>query len=406
MPSKYLQRVAARRYDTGDDIQRGMQVGQEIGKLLGGLGTAIQAAKKDQIANQLMTQQSISEQPGAGQTIDLGTLPSDGSSDGSSNVASDDQLRQAMAASQLSSSSGQAQDLGQLPSSDPMTPGPTGTQQPMPDPGVSDDQLRQAMAASRLSGGSPTVATLGGPQPNAKAPITGSGDMMFNPSDYIGGGGKGSVGGLVHTGGTAEMELQDKMLEQQYKRAQVANMLAETAGTGRYAKRATPVTKQGVTMTGGDSVWDSAGGGGSGLSKKPAKYTAGSGDFENDEATDQPDQIKTDFEAFHPGVDLGDFAGATRDANGNYVIPGKPDALGNPTVKATIPKAEGDQVMMRMDAARKRAGMASTNAAVPQGQGTQDNPVPLTGSKLQLRSLNVGTWVIDPKTGKKYRIGA
>ncbi len=48
-------------------------------------------------ANALMTQQNISNQPGAGQTQDLGTLPGDSGdsgdgSDGSGGVASDDQL--------------------------------------------------------------------------------------------------------------------------------------------------------------------------------------------------------------------------------------------------------------------------------------------------------------------------
>ena len=169
---------------------------------------------------------------------------------------------------------------------------------------------------------------------------------------------------------------------------------------------------------GGDSVWDQSTGpstsstGPSTAAKKPAsgKYAAGSGDFENDDSTDQPDQIKTDFESFHPGLKMGDFASATRDASGNYIILGKPkvDADGNPTptVKATIPKAEGDIVMMRMDAARKRSGLPSNNSAISAGQGTQDNPVPLSGSKLQLRSLATGTWVIDPATGKKYRVGA
>jgi hypothetical protein len=229
--SRYLRRVDIRRPAGVSDVQAGLAAGQEVGKLIGGLAGAIQAQQKNALANKLMTDQSISEQPGAGQTIDLGTLPSDGSSDGrsdgSSNVASDDSLRQAMVASQLSSSSGQPQDLGQLPSSDPMTPGPSGAQQPMPDPGGSDDQLRQAMAASRLSGGSPTVASVaGGPQSNAKAPIAGSSDSMFNPSDYSGGSGKGTVGGLIHTGGTAELDLQKEMLAQQIQKAQLQKALA------------------------------------------------------------------------------------------------------------------------------------------------------------------------------------
>jgi hypothetical protein len=364
-----------------------MQSGEQIGKLLGGLATAIKGAQKDAIANKLMTDQAISEQPGAGQTQDLGTLPGGPQSNAGTSDSGPDPDPDPTS---ITYPSGGGINPGGLDSPGLNTQ-PDVTYQDIP-------ALNQAVGAQKA----------------ASALSSSPSDFTLNASDYTGGGGKGTVGGLVHTGGVQEMELQKEMMAQQIQKASMADKLAEAAGTGRYAKRATPVTRRGVTMTGdgGDSVWDSAGGGNTptGKTTKSAKYVAGTGNFETDETTDQPDQIKTDFEAFHPGIDLGDFAGATRDDKGNYIIPGKPDASGNPTVKATIPKAEGDQVMMRMDAARKRAGMASTNAAVPQGQGTQDNPVPLTGdptkSSLQLRSLATGTWVMDPKTGKKYKIGA
>ena len=75
MPSSYLHRVQAiNRNQNVNDVQRGMEIGQEVGKMLGGLSQAIKGAQADSAANQLMTQQNISAQPGAGVTQDLGTL--------------------------------------------------------------------------------------------------------------------------------------------------------------------------------------------------------------------------------------------------------------------------------------------------------------------------------------------
>ena len=51
--SKYYQRVDIRRQDP-DAVNRGLAAGENIGKLLGGLGTAIKGAQKDAIANRLM----------------------------------------------------------------------------------------------------------------------------------------------------------------------------------------------------------------------------------------------------------------------------------------------------------------------------------------------------------------
>jgi hypothetical protein len=413
--SQYLQHVSAirRNYQQPDDVARGMEVGSQIGKSLSGFANAILAAKKDQLANQLMTDADIANQPGAGQTQDLGRLD-DGSGDSG-----------ASSTSQAST----PQDLGILPDD---TSSPSLGINPDITPDGSGPNLSQAMTASRLGSG-PTVGTVPALNQaitaNRLVPPASGDNFTLNPTDYTGGGrGSGSVGegafpsgggrsgtvgSLLHSGGTAELqqrqEFAKNQLADQLQRAKIADQIASTTGTGSYAKRATPVTRRGTTMTGGDSVWDGATGDytGSGKKSKAApKYEAGTEDFENNAESDNPDHIRTDFEAFHPGVRMSDFAGAARDDKGNYIIAGKPDSLGNPTTKATIPKAEGDVVMQRMDAARKRAGLPSNNGAVPAGFGTQDNPVPLSGSKLQLRSLATGTWVVDPKTGKKYRVGA
>lgn len=96
MPYRYLQRVAARRYnDTGADVQRGLQAGEQIGKLIGGLAGAIKSAQMDSAANKLMNTQNApraalvspgfqrggpqpaggDEESGPGATQNLGTLP-------------------------------------------------------------------------------------------------------------------------------------------------------------------------------------------------------------------------------------------------------------------------------------------------------------------------------------------
>ena len=152
-----------------------MQVGQQVGKLLGGLSEAIKSSQKDALANKLMDQQSISQQPGAGQTQDLGTLPSDGSA---------------------------------------------AQQDPDPDPGT---DLNQEAAASSLQSQQPS-------------------DFTLNPQDYSSGGGNGSVGSMIHTGGVQEMNLQKEALAEQMKQTQFANAQADAqakaSGTGQYAMEA------------------------------------------------------------------------------------------------------------------------------------------------------------------------
>jgi hypothetical protein len=76
--SRFYRYVAPRRQaDTGSDVERGLQVGEQFGKLLGGLGDAIKQQKMNAVANQLIDTQAIGNQPGAGAKQDLGTLPAD-----------------------------------------------------------------------------------------------------------------------------------------------------------------------------------------------------------------------------------------------------------------------------------------------------------------------------------------
>jgi hypothetical protein len=233
MPSQYLHRVDAirRNQPTNDDVQRGMQIGQEVGKLLGGLSGAIKSAQKDALANRLMDEQSIGDQPGAGVTQDLGKLGDDGG-DGSDSTLGD-RIKQDQA----------AQYLGSLPADTSTFTNPsTGDVQPLQGQGGSDDQLSRAIAAAQLQGSGPTVgsAPSGGPQPSqtqAQSTVGGGNDFTLNPSDYSAGGtafgapqtGAGTVGGLIHTGGVQEMDLRKEMLATQLQKSAAARSAARDA---------------------------------------------------------------------------------------------------------------------------------------------------------------------------------
>ena len=204
-----------------DDVQRGMLIGSAFGKDIQGLGTAlakgIQEQKQNQIANQLMTEQAISDQPGAGVTQDLGKLPADGSN-------------------------GTTQDLGTVAPDATFTNPATGNVEPLQqDQGVSDDDFSRAIAAARLQS-SPSAATVGN-APATSASGQPGGDFTLNPSDYSAGrtafgdtgSSAGTVGGLIHTGGVQEWDLRKAMLEQRLK---AADAQAKASGTGQYALEA------------------------------------------------------------------------------------------------------------------------------------------------------------------------
>jgi hypothetical protein len=213
--SRYYRAVQPRRQvDTGSDVERGLQVGAQIGKLLGGLGGAIKEAQKNAIANKLMTDQSISEQPGAGQTFSLGKLGGGGSDSGD----------------------GVAQDLGTVPADQTFTNPATGNVEPLQqDQGASDDEFRRAIAAARLQGSGSTV---GSSQPDT---TTASTDFSLRPQDLTPSGPTNTqtVGGLIHTGGTQELDLQKEILAYRLQKskaaADAADAQAQASGTGRYA---------------------------------------------------------------------------------------------------------------------------------------------------------------------------
>ena len=221
MAINYLRRVQANRgYQGTSDVERGMQVGQQVGKLLGGLSEAIKSSQRDALANKMMNDQSIASQPGAGKTQDLGTLPG-----------------------------GPQPNAGGGATPDP-DPDPIQTNQPgaSVNPDFQPDFAFQDMPDTSLNSAAnqQKAATSLQAQPSATA-AGGGGDFTLNPSDYSGGG--KTVGSTVHTGGVQEMEMQKQMLALQMQKANMANSQAtaqqkiadaqaKSNGTGQYAVQA------------------------------------------------------------------------------------------------------------------------------------------------------------------------
>lgn len=203
--SRYFQINPIRREDPNAG-QRGAAAGEQIGKLLGGLAGAIKGAQKDALANKLMTDESIGEQPGAGVTQDLGKLPADGSDASGGDTTT--------------------QDLGTAPVDPTFTNPATGNVEPVQQSQGGDDELRRAIVASQLSS-SPSAATVGssptgGPQPAAGSTTADSG-FSLRPEDLTASGpaNTATVGSLIHTGGTQELDLQKEMLAQRLQKAQL-----------------------------------------------------------------------------------------------------------------------------------------------------------------------------------------
>ena len=323
MPSNYrpyYPRPVYPRAQGAGDAERGLQVGSQIGKLLGGFSEAIQGARQDAVANQLMNAGPTGQDT---TPVNLGTLPAD---------------------------SAAPQDLT------------------MPDAGVGPD-----------------------------------------------------VGSLMHTGGVAEMKLRQSALQDQIRQAQLADELAKTAGTGRYAARAKGVSP-GVTATGGGNTsrWFSGGGqdgqgGGAGGGQrttkggKPPPYQPGSTDPENDESTDDPSQISADFDSTYGqkglyGKYLANLPNLKPDEQGNYTLTDK-----NGNTIASVPSSDAAIWQQRTNAARVKRGLTplgplgnGQNPTSNAPTGGPTNPVILQ-SKLHVRSLPFGTWVFDPSTNQTYQ---
>ena len=403
--SKYFRRVdAANRNLTGqNDVERGWDLGT---KMSSALSKAIGDYQKNALANKLMTEQDISDQPGAGQTQDLGKLggPQPGAPDTSN-------------APDTSSTGDQGwQDPDPNPIPDPSA-SPGGTTS---DPYTFD--LSNDVAAKKAEIALPPITVTGNAPPDQ--------GMDFSNLQTSGPANNRTVGSLVHRGGVAEMDLRKDMLAQQIQKADLADKLARAAGTGEYAKKATPVPKGGYRMsTGGNNPWEQSGGDGGddgsggtttdgtggggyggGKSKKPPPYEAGSFDAENDAPNDNYHKIKTDFDgrygdgAYKRVAPLMNTAKIQPD--GSVIIP---DPKDDTKTLMTISKDDAKFFMDRMNNVGNRQGMSHigplgeganrySNAPV----GSETNPVVIHNNR-EFFALPYGTVAKDVRNGAVVR---
>ena len=220
-------------------------------------------------------------------------------------------------------------------------------------------------------------------------------------------------------GGTAELALRmqaaKEQLSNQSLQQQIAQRQAATALTNQKAAGG-----QGVRLGGGSSSrWltgntgqtGQAGAGPRGrgsVAGKPAPYAANSGDVQNDESTDNPSQIATDFDATYGQKGLyGKYASnlpsLKPDDQGNYPLF---DAKGDKI--ASVPAGDAAVWQQRTNAARLKSGLTPIGP-LGQGQnptsnalvGTAANPV-VAQSTLHVRSLPFGTVIYDPNTQQTY----
>jgi hypothetical protein len=220
-------------------------------------------------------------------------------------------------------------------------------------------------------------------------------------------------------------QLAQQDLADQIKQAQLAHTLAQTAALRSQTGAAPASAGQGsrwrqyLAGQGGGGAGTGAGAQRSGRAGKAAAYVAGSGDVQNDPATDNFNQIRTDFDAQHGkgAFDLfsKNVSNLKPDGKGNLVLTG-PD--GNPIVNEktelpsySIPAKDADFWMQRYNAARIRGGQdylgnlpdgTNQNSGAASGQ-SQVNPISVR-SNLELRSLPFGTWIQLPDGSVRQKI--
>ena len=222
-------------------------------------------------------------------------------------------------------------------------------------------------------------------------------------------------------GGQAELAMRMQTAKEQLGMQDMQQKIAQSKAAAALTNQKA-AGGQGVRLGGGSSSRWIAGNTGDGTggttgagprgrgaaAGKPAAYVGGSGDVENDESTDDPNQIAADFDSTYGQKGLyGKYASnlpsLKPDADGNYPLT---DAKGE-TI-ASIPKADAAVWQQRTNAARVKRGLSpigplgdgqnpTSNAPV----GTAGNPV-VAQSTLHVRSLPFGTVVYDPNTKQTY----
>jgi len=266
-------------------------------------------------------------------------------------------------------------------------------------------RAQNAFANQILNTQNPPRAGLVAPGVN---PVTGAANVI-RP-------GTPTMGTPPQTGGMGELTMRQQMAQQDLadnlKRAQIAEHLARTqnlVGARTPSGQGSAARWQANLGAGGQVGAKGAQGGKGG---KPAPYVAGSGNVQGDSATDNFNQIQTDFDAQHGAGSFNAFtknyANLIDDGKGNLVV-GKPDPdHPDKTIPATdknglplfsIPKSDAPFWMQRYNAARIRAGQGylgnlpdGVNPSSGQPSGTQVNPIDVPDN-LTLRSLPMGTWM-------------
>ena len=265
MAINYLRRVQALRQNQGQsDVSRGIAAGEAVGKLLGGLGTAIQGAQKDAVANRLMNTMDAPRaalvstpggpQPGGpqpSQGVDSGDPDADLSTDLPENVSQSiggnaPILNQAIAAQQLSGSPGTVDPNADLSTDLPDIVSPT---QSVQVPG--DAAMPSGTGAGAPQGGSPTTTYSGtGIDPTLASNVAAARlSSVPAPAQPALAPGVSTAGTSPHTGGVAEMDLMQKMQQMQAAKAsagsaqqeaalRLADAQAKASGTGQYSLNA------------------------------------------------------------------------------------------------------------------------------------------------------------------------
>jgi hypothetical protein len=212
------------------------------------------------------------------------------------------------------------------------------------------------------------------------------------------------------TGGVAELQMRQQLAQQNLAdQLQAAKIAAQLALTRQRNVAARGGGGGGGAGMGSAARWKAYLGGGNqpgqpqrgGKGGKAAPYQPGSGDVQNDPATDNFNQIRADFDAQHG---KGAYDAFNRNL-GNLQDDGK----GNLTLtddkgetKFSIPKTDAPFWTSRMNAARIGSGQgylgdlpAGINPNSGQPSGSQVNPIKVPDN-LTLRSLPYDTWIQLP----------
>ena len=254
MAINYLRRVQARYQGQGQsDVSRGIAAGEAVGKLLGGLGTAIKGAQQDALANQLMNTQNAPRaalvnsggpQPSQQGGTDSGDPDADLSTDLPENVSqaaggSAPVLNQAVAAQRLSSP-GTVDPNADLSTDLPDIVSPTQSVQVPASPSLGINTNAPASTTYSGTGTDPTIASnvaaaqLSSPQPSAQ------------PTQPTVAPGVSTAGTKPYSGGVAGLSVLEKVQQMQAAKAsagsaqqeaalRLADMKAKATGTGPYA---------------------------------------------------------------------------------------------------------------------------------------------------------------------------